>query len=428
MVTEFPGGPDAAVQQQIVRGGGATVPRVHDGGGGQGFWEGQDNLYVASENGITTFDVSGDPTDADYLKEPITPWVHGGAVLLDGLEISGTHHLVFGRDTAGVTFFNAIKQPSGDWEVTANGKLAASDRGYGVCALNLTPDPWLFVALSADAATKEEGSCRSSEIHGGVWAYRIVDSDSDGLYEATEADLMGNFSPQVCDGNDVDENEDYDGYFLDVHVPGTVDTDTWAVWVTYGPRDNEEGAGIMVLRAVYDDPVGEDPTLTFETDGSGDFVVQKIPAFTPDPEEQLFGDLTGRLTYPPGGTHHARIYAAFACNGIAAFDVGDYDVVTLREAWSGEADGLSALQVRGATGDRMFATFINWDTGGIGEFDYNNINGGPIDPDSTNMLHRATWTANALWPAPSSWDPNDPAFFVADGAGGLLLMQFEAAP
>jgi len=139
------------------------------------------------------------------------------------------------------------------------------------------------------------------------------------------------------------------------------------------------------------------------------------------------GAFTGRLAYPIGTDN--KLAVTLACGGVAVYDVTDKLAPDLDGNWPAAADcndGLSALHVAEGPDNHMYVTFINMDVGGIGVFDVDDVESGPIVGTHTTPegMYTTPFNAQALIPAPSSLPNGEPAFYVADGRGGLHYIQF----
>ena len=116
-----------------------------------------------------------------------------------------------------------------------------------------------------------------------------------------------------------------------------------------------------------------------------------------------------------------RLYAAYGCHGVAVFHPEDPGTVaSLQGVWDGTSSGLTAVHARLDMNNRVFVTFLN---DRIAAFNASNLSAGPLSAGWADT----EFQPNALWPAPSSLS-GKPAFWVADGKGGLHRLQYLTTP
>ena len=399
----------------------------------------ENTLYVAVETGITSFRTDLDPAVpaelALLLDTQEVAHVSGAGVLIDGCVAPDSigSHLIYGRHSNGVAVYNASVDASGvSTQISQEGQITSGGenrRGYGVHVMppSDTPQadgmPWIVVAASADSEVT--GSCGPREKHGSIRVFRARDVDGpgglpDGKWTASEVEPLGAWLPTICP-----DTAEADGFLVDCHVlpttlPGygtgnLICTDTYAVLVSYGKRDDELDAGLLVLRMVY-------CTDSVHPDGFVDISFErKVPAFTglcEETEEEV------GLLAPLGG---GKLGVALGCQGVAIYDVSNPLHPTLDGTWSEGVtcgdEGFTALQIAPAPGDHAYVAFLDMDVGGVGLLDY-----GSAPVVSLESLWHSPFNANAMVTAPSSLPGNEPALFVADGRGGLHYVQFDQSP
>jgi hypothetical protein len=370
-----------------------------------------DELIVAFERGIIVYDVEDadtDPSDPGVLSSYSVPAKLGGAVLLATLDEPGYPKMVFGSaQPQGVTFFELVDADSND-KTDSILNLGTQDTGgrcyvQSVVPSSTTPSgkAWLLAVNNRDESTLFAGSYNSGfrlfqltatggHVNPGVYA----DVQPLSIYAVQAAPQSG------CETGEM-------GTFFDglVGFPSGGGNE-FSIWLTYGPRDllNEKQVGLATFKGTY---IASGPRVSIQFIGK-----------TPIPTTcSLTDGGVARLSRGSDG----RLYAAFGCTGIAVFSpqVPGTEAV-LDSYWDGTSSGRIALQARLDAGNRVFVTFLN---DRLAAFDSANLSPGPLASGWVDTEYQP----NAIWPAPSSLS-GKPAFWLADGMGGILRVQYLIAP
>ena len=265
------------------------------------------NYIVSQEIGISAFDATKAPTDPTLLQDQLAFSGNGGVLMSGYAQAAGLPSIVFTRTFNELHLYHvATGGPGGTATgITYMGPVPTEGRGYGVKAVppSLTPNGrgWVVATNGVDFQSAME--CPGQEIGRSglrIW-YVINNVENPGPEDLL---LMGKYVSQVC-------QPDPAGTFFDclVDYPGT--GNSVSIWVSYGSRDSAEPTvGLAVFRG--------DVTYYQGRAWIDIQYVGKVPLCDsahgpPCQSTALDGDV-GLLTRD-GST----IYAAFACNGIAAF-------------------------------------------------------------------------------------------------------------
>ena len=369
-----------------------------------------DDLIASFERGVIAFDVEAaesDPTDPEILDSLSVPASLSGSILLAGLSASGYPKMVFGSEHDAGVRFSELRDVNQDGKTDAIQNLGVQPTNgkcysQSVVPPNQTPDgkAWLLAINTRDNESMVQGNPNS-----GLRLYRLTATGGHvdpGV--PTDVQLLASYSPDASEQEDCEEGEM--GSFLDGLVGSTSSSNLFSVWVTYGPRDmlNEKQAGLLTLKGTFHHG---NPRVTFEFVGK-----------TPLPSDcDQTDSYVGRLTMGSDG----RMYAAYGCHGIAAFSPeSPGTAATLEDVWDGSTSGLTALHARLGMNNRVFVTFLN---DRIAAFNASDLAAGPLAAGWADTEYQP----NALWPAPSSLS-GKPAFWVADGKGGLHRLQYLTTP
>ena len=400
-----------------------------------------ESLYVGVEGGLIALRTDLDPmvpSELDQLlDDALLPYVDEvAAILLEGFvdPWNPDLHVILGRGLEVVSVMNATADQGVATSIVKKGAIVAEFptsnpkwRGYGVGVLppGQSPDPngwpWVVVANASDNQTTVQG-CGGTDIHGGVHVYRLQ-SDLDGDpsdWDAGEATLLASWVPTVCVGGVRDTDPYNDGYWTDAAMIPTADPNVFAIYVSFGPRDLEYHAGLMVLRATFDPFAGSSGELSIEFDHK---VYSFLNLCDPPPPAMQTETVVGLIAYPLGTAN--RLGVALGCHGVAVYDVSEPFNSGIVSAWSNgddcDAGSLTALHIAANPGntDTAYVTFINQDIGGVGALNLITHQMSPLTPTPFN--------ANTIVPAEPSV-VGQPAFFVADGRGGVHYVQFQNQP
>lgn len=374
----------------------------------------EDSLVVGFESGIAAYDLNA----AEPLDHPVDVVSNVSAILLTGFEaVAGYPAMVFGSaQIGGSNFFEVAGAGTSSIDLIHRGALVTNGRVYGHFALDAsrTPDgtPWLIILNNADPDTTK-GCPTGLQPGPSVIVYRLNTNASNQIVPRL-AVALGRFLPKVC------ETPSRSGYFLSCHAQPAGGNDV-VVWVGYGPINHgvvgsveygEPDAGLLVLKATF-----QAGAPTPDDDRVGFTYLGKSPAML-----DALGVPPGRITFDPASQ---RVYGAFGCNGLAAWEIASLLSVPSAPSgtWTASATGAAGSLLQPVPGPTPWIYVT--DLGGrVWVLDGSDVSAGPVG----SYLSRGQ--PNALWPADSTvgGSPPPPAFFLADGRGGLHRLQFTTVP
>ena len=366
------------------------------------------SVVAATETGVAAFNSTYATSGTQLLDQP-DDYLNSGGVLLTTME-SGTGPgstgtfpaMVFSSSlTDGVRFIELTVSTGGI--VTAmvdQGLLDTNGKVFGVKAIPAgdTPDgyPWLFVANYSDEAAS--GSCTPRVPTGAIRIYRL-NKEVHGQVAPSAAVQIGAWVPLACNSSFNGKR----GQLMDLWVEHD-GSDDFTIWATYGDaQSGEEGYGVVAFEATWNGtspPHGTPPvTVTYLGKEQVD----------DDPELSI-----GRIHFQPAT---GSLVAGFGCRGVAEFTASVGQVPDQQSTYALSGKVVLGV-VNGPSGDgNVYAAFIN---GPIVALD-------PSTDPMTSVLTIVTpYQPQALTLAPS--DTSGPAFYVADGSGGLHRIQLSATP
>lgn len=287
--------------------------------------------------------------------------------------------------------------------IASTGTLDTHGRSFCTFLANgFDNDLLLYVVNQWDEDGGSGGSCTNRLLNGGVRVYRVTDANGDQVAEpsTTATPQLGQFVESICSDTNVI------GTYFDAYVrTNGGSSSVHDIWVTYGPRDTEEGNGLLPLQATWNDP-GIDFTAG-----------TKVPFGAPVPSN------ASRLTFD---SSRNILYAAYSTAGVAMYDVSGSTASELGHFYFGLLEGhaMSSLQIWPGPGTYVYVALMGY---GVGIIDATNgtsfaqgfVLGSPFKlPGVCNAFADAPVVDDEIYPPRS-------ALYVADGRGGVHWVQFK---